>query len=115
MSCFELCFFNVHAKYLPEGFRSQAGSIVIVKVSLAQGRCQNAHAHPLHKSNKRRFKDPLLKELCNQSKKCWRKWVDSDRPTQGSLYESMKDSKKQISTRICASCLPKWLYQLDPN
>jgi len=51
MSCFELCFFNVHAKYLPEGFRSQAGSIVIVKVSLAQGRCQNAHAYPLHNSS----------------------------------------------------------------
>jgi len=53
------------------------------------------------KSNKRqRFKDPLLKELCNQSRKCWRKWVDSDHPTQGSLYESMKDSKKQISACI---------------
>ena len=25
-----------------------AGSIVIVKVSLAQGQCQNAHAYPLH-------------------------------------------------------------------
>ena len=52
------------------------------------------------KSNKRRFKDPLLKELCNESKKCWRKWVDGDRLTQGSLYERMKDSKKQISARI---------------
>ena len=55
---------------------------------------------PRKSSKRKRFNDPVLKELCKKSKAAWWKWAGNGRPKCGHLYDNFKQAKKCVSTRI---------------
>ena len=55
---------------------------------------------PRKSSKRKRFNDPVLKELCKKSKAAWWKWAGNGRPKCGHLYDNFKQAKKCVSTCI---------------